>query len=148
MNTFFVIQIEEQLFGLAKEWVAGVGVRNDSKVKPIEENGRKCLPLAHGHRAVICDFRDLLGIGDAASHGKQQFYVILSHHGRFMAVPMSGRGRLVMVNETTVHALPSAFQGQPRKLVPGIVHNGQDAIVLVDVQALMDIANAVACEDK
>jgi chemotaxis signal transduction protein len=53
-----------------------------------------------------------------------------------------------MVNETTVHALPSAFQGQPRKLVPGIVHNGQDAIVLVDVQALMDIANAVACEDK
>ena len=138
MKTFFLAQIGRQFFGLTKECVAGVGVRND-KVKPLEEDGKKFLSLPNGSQAVICDLQSFMGGGEASLHAKQNHYLIINHQKRFMALAMTGKGRIVTADETASRPLPSVFTGMSRELIPGVLINCMDLILLVDLEALLNV---------
>lgn len=135
MKAYFLALIGGQLFAVDKECVAGVGIRNESKGKLLEEKGRKFLPLPDGNLAAIYDLQPPLG-ERAALPARQSHYLIVSHQGRFMALVMTGKGRLAMVDETMPSALPPAFSGFPRELVPGVLVNCADLILLLNLDVL------------
>ena len=110
MKPYFLALIGGQLFGLDKECVVGRGIRDENRVKPLKENGKKFLPLPNGNLAAICDLQPLLG-GGAALRARQSHYLIVTYQGRFIALVMTGAGRLVTVDETLPSALPPAFIG-------------------------------------
>lgn len=144
MKPLFLAQIGRQLFGLTKECVAGVGTRNDSKVKPLEENGKKYLPLSHGNQAMICDLLPLMAMDEEASlRAKHSHYLILNHHQRFIALAMTGKGRLVMADAAAARPLPPAFTGISRTLIPNVLANCTDLILLVDMDALLSVPDWV-----
>ena len=146
MTTFLLAQIGGQLFGFAKECVAGVGVRNDAKVKPLEENGEKFLPLADGSRAIICDMQSFAGGGKTPLPSRKGNYLIINHQGGFIAMPMAGRGRIVMLDETASLPLPPAFTGKSRQLIPGALINCTDLILLVDLDVLSELSEGKVCQ--
>jgi hypothetical protein len=151
MRTYFLALIGGQLFGVDKECVAGVGSRNENKVKPQEENGQKFLPLHGGNLAAICDLQPLLA-GGATSHAPQDHYLIVTHRGRFLALVMTGKGRLVTVDDTSPRTLPPAFIGRARELIPGILINCTDLILQLNLDALAKTPDWLArrgnCEQK
>jgi hypothetical protein len=138
MKSFYLAQIEGQLFGLDKDCVAGVGVRNDTKLKPQQKNGRKVLPLANGAEAVICDLQSFLAQGRRVQP-RQEYSLIIKHEDRFMALTMTGRGRLVMMDEKDARMLPPAFSDRSRRLLQGVLINCADLVFLLDLDALMEL---------
>ena len=137
MKTLFMAQIGRQFFAVDKEWVAGVGIRNDDKIKPVEENGKVYLPLPHGNRAVICDVQALMSGSTNSLPSKRGYYLIVAHEEHFMALTMSGKGRIVMADVSTAAPLPSAFNGKSRDIISGVLVNCTDLILLVDLKALL-----------
>ena len=137
MKTLFMAQIGRQFFAVEKEWVAGVGVRNDEKIKPVTENGKVYLPLPHDNRAVICDVQALLSGSTNLLPSKRGYYLIVAHEEHFMALTMSGKGRIVMADMSKAAPLPAAFSGKSRDIIPGVLVNGTDLILLVDLKALL-----------
>lgn len=139
MNTFFLAQIGGNLFGLKKECVVGVGVRDDERVKPVEVDGLRCLPLPSGDQAVVCNLQEIFPHGEGNRHAAQGYYLIVTHQGRFMAMPMTGKGRLVMAQGTDAHPLPPAFTGQARRLTSGVLVNCNDLILLMNMDVLLSL---------
>ena len=141
MRAYYLALIGGQIFAIEKERVAGVGVRDENKLKPKEDNGRKFIPLGNADMALVCDLLPHI----AGKHGKisATHYLIISHQGLFMALPMLGRGRLVMADETAIQPLPPAFAGIARKLVPGIVINCMDIIMMVDLDILAEVSDSM-----
>lgn len=138
MKTLYLAQIGRQLFAVDKECVLGVGMLHDGAVKPMEEEGRLYLPLPHGNRAVICDVRALMGRnGDRISSGRGCYYLIIGHGEQVMALTMSGKGRIIVADVVAARPLPPAFTGQSRALIPGVLVNGMDLILLIDLQAAL-----------
>jgi|GEM_PF-1329219 len=145
MKTLYLAQIGLQFFAVDKECVAGVGRRNDDAVKPVAENGKQYLPLPHGNRAVICDVQALMsGTGGASPARRGGYYLIVAHEDQFMALTMSTKGRIVMADVAAAHPLPPAFTGQSRALIPGVVVNCTDLILLVDLKAVLAAADGTA----
>jgi hypothetical protein len=139
VNTFFLAQIGGNLIGLKKESVVGVGVRNEERVKPIEMDGLRCLLLPGGDHAAICDLQEMFADGEVNRHAAQGYYLIVSHQGQFMAVPMTGKGRLVMARETDALPLPPAFSAQARRLVSGVLVNCNNFILLMNMDVLLGL---------
>jgi hypothetical protein len=144
MKTLFLMQIGRQLFAIDKECVVGVGAQDDGRVKPVEENGKKYLPLPHGNRAVICDVQALMTGAESSLLSKRGNYLIVAHEENLMALTMSGKGRIVMADITAALPLPPAFTGKSRDLIPGALINCTDLILLVDLKVLLDSTNWVA----
>jgi len=144
MKTLFLMQIGRQLFAIDKECVVGVGAQDDGKVKPVEENGKKYLPLPHGNRAVICDVQALMTGAEASLSSKRGNYLIVAHEETLMALTMSGKGRIVMADVAAALPLPPAFTGKSRDLIPGALINCTDLILLVDLKVLLDSTDWVA----
>lgn len=136
MKTLFLMQIGRQLFAVDKECVVGVGVRDDEKVKPVEENGKTYLPLPHGNRAIICDLPALVNGSESSSTSKRGHYLIVAHEENLMALTMSGKGRIVMADVAGALPLPPAFTGKSRELIPGALINCSDLILLLDLHSL------------
>jgi hypothetical protein len=136
MKTLFLIQIGRQLLAIDKECVVGVGVRDDDKVKPVEENGKTYLPLPHGNRAIICDLPTLMNGRESLPISKRGHYLIVAHDENLMALTMSGKGRIVMADVAAALPLPPAFIGKSRNLIPGALINCSDLILLLDLHSL------------
>jgi len=138
MKTLFLAQIGRQLFAVDKECVLGVGMHNDNPVKT-ESDGRRYLPLPHGHRAVICDVRTLMaGYEEEASAKRRGHYLIVGHDNQAMALVMNGKGRIATADIAAALPLPPAFTGLPRALVSGVLANGADLILLLNLQAVLE----------
>ena len=139
MKTFHLAQIGEQLFGVAKEHVLGVGTYSADAPRPMEKDGRRYLPLPHGHRVAICDVRALMAGYDKKSLAKPRgHYLIVAHGSQAMALPMSDKGRIVTADITALSPLPPAFTGQSRTLVSGVLTNGADLILLLNPQTVLE----------
>lgn len=138
MKSLFLAQIGGQLFALDKDYVAGVGIRNDAKLKPLQKNGRQVLPLANGNEALICNLQALLPM-DKMEYSRQEYYLVIKYQGRFMALTMTGRGRLVMADEKNCQTLPPTFTGSARRLVPGVLINCSDLVFLLDMAVLGEL---------
>lgn len=144
MKTLFLMQIGRQLFAIDKECVVGVGTQDDGRVKPVEENGKKYLPLPHGNRAVICDVQALMtGTESSLSSGRGN-YLIVAYEENLMALTMSGKGRIVMADVAAALPLPQAFTGKSRDLIPGALINCTDLFLLVDLKALLEATDGGA----
>jgi hypothetical protein len=144
MKTLFLMQIGRQLFAIDKECVVGVGAQDDGRVKPVEENGKKYLPLPHGNRAVICDVQALMTGAGASLSSKRANYLIVAHEENLMALTMSGKGRIVMADVVAALPLPPAFTGKSRDLIPGALINCMDLILLIDLRVLLESTDWVA----
>lgn len=147
MKPYFLALIGGQLFGLDKDCVAGVGTRDESKVKPIEENGKRYLPLPDGNFALICDLNPQL-VGGEGGQTRQSHYLIVTHQGRFMALVMSGKGRLVMMDTSSSRPLPLAFNTLARELIPGVLINCTDLILLLDLDALATVPDRMTIRNN
>jgi len=144
MKPLFLAQIGRQLFAVDKENVVGVGVRNDDTIKPVVENGRAYLPLPHGNRAVICDLQTLMTRNGGLLPSKRGYYLIVAHEENLMALTMSGKGRIIMADVAAARPLPPAFARKSRVLIPGVLVNCTDLILLVDLQALLGATDGEA----
>lgn len=135
MKACFLALIGGQLFGLEKHNIAGIGVRDDRRVRPVERQGRLYIALPNGEQALICDLFQAMGVEESRIF-KRSHYLIVTNEGQFLALAMTGKGRLLTVDVAAQTLLPPAFTGFSRDLVAGIVPNGNDAIVLLNVAAL------------
>jgi len=141
MKTLYLAQIGRQLFAVDKECVIGVGTYSGGSFKLIEEEGRRYLPLPHGNRAVIFDVRTLMtDHGGQASFVRGVHFLIVAYDDQAMALVMNGKGRIVAADVTVARPLPPAFTGQSRTLVPGVLINGIDLILLLDLQTMLEAA--------
>jgi hypothetical protein len=147
MKTYFLAVIGGQLFGLAKESVAGVGVRNHSKVPPMEENSQQFLPLPDGNQAAILDLQSSMAGGETF-RAPQSHYLIVNHQGQYLALVMTGKGRLVMVDDTGVQALPPAFSGPSKTIIAGVLVNCNDLILQIDLDGLINMPAWAASREK
>lgn len=137
MKALYLAQIGRQLFAIDKECVLGIVKCNDASFKPVVEKGRQYLLLPYNNRAVICDVQALMtGSGEAAP--ARRHYLIIAHNDQVMGLAMSGKGRIVTADVAAVRPLPPAFTGQSRALVPGVLVNGIDLILLLDLQAVLE----------
>jgi hypothetical protein len=147
MKTYFLALIGGQLFGLDKECVVGRAICDENKVKPLEKNGKKFLRLVGGNLAVICDLQPLV-VGGAPFRARQSHYLVVTCQGRFIALVMNGKGRLVTVDETSPSILPPAFIGISRELIPGVLINCTDLILLLNLEALAQATDWLASREN
>ncbi|MCL1980430.1 MAG: hypothetical protein FWG62_05085 [Proteobacteria bacterium] len=139
MKALYLAQIDRQLFAVDKERVIGVSSCNSGFFKPIEEGGRRYLPLPYGNRAMICDVQSLVtGPGGQAPARQGGHYLIVAADEELMALAMTGKGRIVTADVAAARPLPPAFTGPSRMLVPGVLVNGLDLILLLDLQAVLE----------
>lgn len=143
MKNYFLALIGGQLFALDKECVAGIGIHNDNRVKLLEDKGKKFLPLPDGNQAMVCDLQQVMPGGES-HRSKQSHYLIVTHEGRFVALLMTGKGRLFMAEEAEQIPLPPAFIGISRKLVSGVLVNCNDLILLMNAHSLLKTPDWVA----
>jgi hypothetical protein len=143
MKTLHLAQIGGQLFAVDKECVLGVGMYKADSPRPIEQDGRRYLPLPNGHRVAICDVRALMTGYDAEAIAKPRgYYLIIAHGKQAMALPMSGKGRIVTADIAAALPLPSACAGQSRALISGVLANGDDLILLLNPQSVLEATAA------
>ncbi len=147
MKTYFLAVIGGQLFGVAKESVAGVGVRSQSKVPPIEENGQQFLPLPDGNLAAIIDLQPCMAGGETFL-APQSHYLIVNHQGRYLALVMTGKGRLVMVDDSGAQTLPPAFSGLLNTIIAGVLVNCNDLILQIDLDGLTKMPDLAASRER
>lgn len=145
MKDYFLALIGGQLFALDKGCVAGIGIHNESRGKLLEEKGKKFLPLPDGNQAVLCDFQQVMPSGDSR-RSKESHFLIVTVQGRFVALGMSGKGRLFMADEGGLCPLPPAFNGIARELVSGILLNCNDLITVLNASALLKTPDWIATE--
>jgi hypothetical protein len=138
MKTLFLAQIGRQLFAVDKACVLGVGMHNEGP-KPTEGEGRRYLSLPHGHRAVICDMRALMAeYEEEAPSQRKGHYLIIGHNNQAMALAMSGKGRIVTADVAAALPLPPAFTGLSRALISGVLVNGADLLLVLNLQAVLE----------
>lgn len=133
MTTWFLAVIGGQLFAFERDRVAGVGARGRRHSGWPTTGGQ--LPLAGGRQALVCDLLALPGMASAGRDGLDHLLVIMVDH-LWLALAMSGRGRLATFDETAWQPLPPAFRGAARHLVTGVLPNGADLVLRIDPQAL------------
>lgn len=141
MNSLFLMQIGHQLVAIDKQIVMGIAVRDDDKIKLMEEDNKTYLPLPHGNRAIVFDLSTLISGKQPQFSRKREYYLIVAHEDNLLALTMNGKGRFVMANMTNAHPLPPAFPEQARKLIPRVVINGSDLIMLISLHALDETLN-------
>ncbi|MDD2463498.1 MAG: hypothetical protein PHI97_05830 [Desulfobulbus sp.] len=148
MTSLFLAPIKGQLIGIDKEWVSGVGA---CKVDPNQSaviNDQKYLRLPSGERALIFDFQGLFENTFNAKREPLKYYLILHYKDRYTAIPIHGRGQWVSVTEPTTATLPPAFTKRAKELIPRIILNGNDIILLPDMDALLRTAAAESSYDS
>lgn len=142
MTAYFLALIGGQLFAVDKEHVVGVGAHDETKVRPLEDEGRRFLPLANNDMALICDL--LPHMPFQRGPARWTHYLIVRQQGLFMALPMQGRGRLVQVDEKARQSLPPAFTGMARRLIQGVLVNCRDIILILDLDTLAEVSDEPA----
>ena len=145
MKDYFLALIGGQLFALDKGCVAGIGIHNESRGKLLEENGKKFLPLPDGNQAILCDLQQVMP-GNDSHRSKQSHYLIITVQGRFVALSMSGKGRLFMADEGELRPLPPAFTGIAREWVFGVLVNCNDLILVMNASALLKPPDGITTE--
>ena len=146
MKDYFLALIGGQLFALGKDNVAGIGIHNDSRAKLLEDKGKKYLPLPDGNQAIFCDLQQVMPGGEAR-RSKQSHYLIVTHEGQYLALLMTGKGRLFMADETEQRPLPPALTWVSRKLISGILVNCNDLILLLNAPSLLKAPEWVASRE-
>ncbi|MBM9536453.1 hypothetical protein [Desulfobulbus alkaliphilus] len=143
MNLFFLAMIRGQLFGFEKHAIAGIGVRDASRVQSMKKQGQRYIPLPNEKQALVCDLFKVLD-----PHGtddfKQSHYLILTFQDQFLALSMTGKGRLLSMDVNGQLSLPHAFTGFARDLVAGAIPNGKDIILLLHMAALFKVPHHMA----
>lgn len=145
MKPFFLAHIDGVLVAVPKEMVVGVG-QKDATVKLIEENGQRYLPLPHGDKAAICDLQALLNGSGSGSSGKRKYYLIIALEEQLLALNIE-KGSMVMAEVDETRTLPPAFPEQSRQVVPHVLVNGTDLILMVDFKALLNTTDLVVVQD-
>ncbi len=135
MKPFFLAQIDGVLVAVAKELVVGVG-QKDATVKLVEENGQRYLPLPHGDRAAICDLQALLNGSGAAPASRRKYYLIVALEEQLLALNIE-KGSMMIADVDGTRSLPPAFSELSRQVVPHVLVNGTDLILMVDLKALL-----------
>lgn len=143
MTAYFLALIGGQLFAVDKERVVGVGAHDEAKVKPLEDEGRKFLPLANSDMALICDLLPHMPFFQKGS-ARWTHYLIIRQQGLFMALPMQSKGRLVQADEKARQSLPPAFTGMARRLIEGVLVNCRDIILILDLDTLAEVSDESA----
>lgn len=147
MKTYFLAVIGGQLFGVDRESVAGVGVRSPGRMASLTENSQQFLPLPDGNLAAICDLQPSLAGGEPLS-APPSHYLVITHQGRYLALVMTDKGRLVMVDERRAGSLPPAFTGRSREMIAGVLLNGNDLIFILNLDALLQGPDWAASREK
>lgn len=150
MKSYYLAMVGGQLLAFKREAVAGVAARGERKRRPPVEHGREVLRLAQDRTALICDLQPFLGgVGETgADTDPQDHYLIIMHREQYLALIMTGKGRLIMLEEEALLALPPAFSGPARQLVQGVLLNGADVVFLLDSEVLLNLPGHAGVETK
>ncbi|MGD9947149.1 MAG: hypothetical protein AB7U29_01570 [Desulfobulbus sp.] len=148
MTALFLAPIKGQLIGIDKKWVSGVGACKVDPSQSAEIVDQKYLRLPSGERALIFDFQRLFENTFTAKRDELKYYLILHYKDRYTAIPIHGRGQWISVTEPTTATLPPAFTKDSKELIPRIILNGNDIILLPDMDALLRSAEAESSDDS
>lgn len=135
MTSLFLAPMKGQLFAFSKEWVVGVGGRNVEHNRSAG-NEQKYLRLPTGERANIFHFRDLLDNRFGLPQAQLRYYLILHYRDTYAALSIEGRGQWATVIEPNYFSLPPCFPTRSRQMIPKILLNGNDIILMPDMDAL------------
>ncbi len=104
--------------------------------------GRVWLPLPDGEPAELCPLHLLLPW--ASQHKEQSdHFLVLRYEGRMLALPMRGEGRACMARIEEIQALPPAFTGLCRQIIPGLLVNGEEALMQLNLDELVGAMDKV-----
>ena len=132
MTSLFLAPMKGQLFAFSKEWVAGVGGRNTEQNR-VAGNEQKYLRLPTGEKAHIFHFRDLLDNRFGLPQAQLRYYLILHYRDTYAALSIEGRGQWATVLTPDYHTLPPSFSTRARLMIPKILINGNDIILMPDM---------------
>lgn len=145
MTSLFLAPMQGQLFAFPKEWVVGVGGRNVEHNR-LTGNEQKFLRLPTGERANIFHFRDLLDNRFSVPLAQLRYYLILHYRDTYAALSIEGRGQWASVLEPSYFTLPPCFSKRSRQMIPHILLNGHDILLMPDMDALFALM-ASQCND-
>ena len=110
---------------------------------PAQKAGRVWLPMPDGEPAELCPLHLLLPW--ASQHKEQSdHFLVLRYEGRMLALPMRGEGRACMARIEEIQALPPAFTGLCRQIIPGLLVNGEEALMQLNLDELVGAMDKVA----
>lgn len=147
MTSLFLAPMKGQLFAFPKEWVTGVGGRNADQ-NHATGNEQKYLRLPSGERVDIFHFRDLLDNRFGHPQSQLRYYLILHYHDRYAALSIDSRGQWASVLEPTFFALPPCFSQRSREMIPKILLNGKDIILMPDMDTLFALMDSHRNEEQ
>lgn len=109
--------------------------------EPTARMGQSWFSLDEGN-AELCPLRLLFTW--ATPDFKEDHYLVLFHHGRLLALPMRGPGREGMALLHALQPLPPAFPALARRIVPGMLLNGREVIMRLDLDELARAMDKIA----
>ena len=108
--------------------------------KPTVGQGQSWLDTEEGN-VEICPLN--LVFKRPANERGNNHYLVLSHNGRLLALPMRGKGRECMALLHALRPLPPAFPELSRQLVTGLLLNGLDVVMRLDVDELVKVMDKI-----
>ena len=141
MNEIFLAELCGYWCLFARESVRAVVPRPSCTVVNREE--RAWLILAEKEAAEVCPLH-LLFNWPQPTDAPADHLLVLRRGPRLCALPMHGPGRDCMARLDMIHALPPAFPALSRRLVPGLLVNGNDVIMRVNLGELLQAMDKIA----
>jgi len=137
MTSLFLTTIGPQIIGFDKAQVVGVGASENSSQYSGQNENRRFLRLPDDERAHIFDLLEFFGLAQGNLwEKKRKCYLVLQYNGQFLAIPILGRGQWVSVIASETMTLPPAFSSRSRQFIPQVFLNGNDIVLLPDVESL------------
>lgn len=104
--------------------------------------GRVWLPLPDGEPAELCPLHLLFPW--ASQHKEEDdHFLVLEHADRMLALPMHGTGYDCTARVEDMQALPPAFTGLCRQLIPALLVNGDEVLMQLNLDELLHFMDKV-----
>lgn len=141
MKEIFLAELCGYWCFFAQEAVHAVAPRPRGKL--VQRNERAWLPLAANEEAELCPLHLLFNWPQPAD-AVSDHLLVLRHGGRLCALPMRGEGRTCTARLDMIHVLPPAFPALSRRIVPGLLVNGNEVIMQVNLNELLQAMDKIA----
>ena len=108
-----------------------------------KKQGRLWLQEAEGETVELCPLELLLNWPQPENTTPDHF-LVLRHADRTLALPMYGPGRACVIRSDTLRPLPAAFGAISHQMLPGVLVNGNEAVMQLNLGELIRATDKIA----
>lgn len=108
-----------------------------------KKQGRLWLQEVEGEIVELCPLELLLNWPQPENTAPDHF-LVLRHVERTLALPMYGPGRACTIRSDTLRPLPAAFGAISHQMLPGVLVNGNEAVMQLNLGELIRATDKIA----